>query len=97
MEFLPATSGKLVKSVDIQMDGVVWEIKRLETGKLSTLEKKVRKALHQSRNVIIDSRRMKGLKPSDTERKLRALAGELRSLNRLILITKSGEIVGIKR
>ena len=79
------------------MDGVVWEIKCLETDKLATVEKKVRKALHQSRNAIIDSRRMRGLKTSDVERKLRTLANELKSLKRLILISKDGTVIDIKR
>lgn len=97
VEFLIASSGSRVKSADIQMDGVVWEIKCLETDKLATVEKKVRKALHQSRNAIIDSRRMKGLKTSDVERKLRTLADELKSLKRLILISKDGTVIDIKR
>lgn len=40
---------------------------------------------------------MRGLKTSDVERKLRTLANELKSLKRLILISKDGTVIDVKR
>lgn len=56
VEFLPEDN---LHSPDIYLDGVEFEIKSPETGKVSSLEQSIRTALRQSSNIIIDSSRMK--------------------------------------
>jgi len=91
VEFLP--EGNL-HSPDIYLDGVEFEIKSPETGKVSSLEQSIRTALRQSSNIIIDSSRMK---MHDTRvrwfliKKFR----QQKQIKKMLFITKRGEIIDI--
>lgn len=78
------------------INGVVWEIKSPESHQLKVVEKNIRIALHQSRDVIFDSRRMKKLDNDRIEREVRKWAAQLPSLRRLFYVNRRGEIVKIK-
>lgn len=97
VEFIQPIEGQRVHTPDIQMDGVAWELKAPESGSSNALQKNLRRALHQSCNIIIDCRRMKTGTSQHVERELRQQATKSRSLKRLLLVRRDGSIVDIMR
>ena len=95
VRFLPRIGGNGVKSADILMDGAVWEMKSPRSGNLSSLQKNLRRAGKQSRFVIVDIARMRGISDAGAERELRRLLPLVKSVRRIILITKSKDEVDI--
>lgn len=92
VEFLPAIS---IKRADILLNGIEFEIKSPITNNPKKIIRNVKRALQQSQNVIIDSSRIKGM-CEDTLRKLLAShAKNQKTLKRLLLITKRGQIIDI--
>ena len=53
--------GYKIQSVDAFIDGKMWEFKAPNGGKLSTIEKNLRRAKLQSKYVVFDSIRTKGI------------------------------------
>jgi hypothetical protein len=96
IEFLPENRTKGARSADIQMDGVIWEIKS-PTGKgRRTVEKHFHRASGQSRSIIIDSRRSDI--DGETFRKMVERQWKARrSVKRIILIGKDGQTVDFRR
>ncbi len=60
------------------------------------IDRNIRRALHQSPNIIIDARRMKKLPDEVIERELRKHAREMRSIKHLWFINRQREIIDIK-
>lgn len=96
VEFIRRSEGHRVTTADVVINGVVWEIKSPESHQLKVVEKNIRLALHQSRDVIFDSRRMKKLDNDRIEREVRKWAAQLPSLRRLFYVNRRGEVVKIK-
>lgn len=96
VEFMRPTQGNRVKSADMQMGGVVWEIKSPETSSLKSLQRVLRRAGRQSPNVIIDTARAAKLSDASVIRELRRLVPLTKSIGRLLVVTKSGEVVDIR-
>ena len=96
VEFMRRSEGFRVTTADVVMNGVIWEMKSPESSQLKVIEKNIRHALHQSRDVIFDSRRMKKLDNERIEREVRKWANQLTSVRRLIYINRRGEVVKIK-
>jgi hypothetical protein len=96
VEFIRRSEAPRQTSADVRIDGVEWEIKSPEADNLKAVQRNLRRALKQSRNVIFDCRRMKRLPAEAIEREVRTQAGALRSLRRLIFVGKNGKIVDIK-
>ncbi|WP_165173780.1 hypothetical protein [Adlercreutzia sp. ZJ242] len=70
VEFVRRTWGTRVTSADLEADGVVWEVKSPTSGSLRVVEKHLRAALRQSRDVVFDARRMRGLSDAAVEREV---------------------------
>ena len=83
-------------SADVIIDNLQWEIKSPTSSSLRALDRNVRKALHQSSNVIVDSFRIKQIPDHAIERELRKLARELRSLKRLLFVSRHRDVIDIK-
>lgn len=96
VEFLRRTSGDRVKSADIVMNGVAWEIKAPKTSNLKHLQLTLRRAAKQSPNVIIDSTRLHAIPDQSVEKELRRLKPLVRSVKRLLLVTKSRKVIDIR-
>ena len=96
VEFMRRSEGRRVTTADVVIDGVVWEIKSPESHQLKVIEKNIRAALHQSRDVIFDCHRMKKLENERIEREVRKWARELSSVRRLFYVNRRGEVVKIK-
>ena len=85
-----------VRTADLLMDGLTWEMKAPKSGKLDAVQRNLRRALGQSPNVVFDSRRMKSLPDAAVERELRKWGGELRSLRRLLFVNRYAEVIDIR-
>lgn len=96
VEFIRRSEDEHVTSADCIMDGLVWEMKAPKSNSLRRVERTLRDALKQSRNVIFDSRRMKGVPDHAIERELRKWTGELKSLDRLMFVRRNGVVIDIK-
>ena len=78
------------------LDGVEYEIKSPLTNKSDKLERNIKRGLKQSKNIIIDSSRIKGLKDDNLRRFLSNKANFQKQIKKLILINKRGQIIDIK-
>ena len=59
IEFLPESN---INTADFLLDGIAYELKSPFTNKSDKLERNIKRALKQSKNVILDSSRIKGLR-----------------------------------
>lgn len=84
-----------VRTADLIMDGEVWEMKAPKSSKLVAVERNLRRALGQSRNIIFDSRRMKGVPDAAIERELRKWGHDLKAVRRLIMVNRRAEVIDI--
>jgi hypothetical protein len=96
--FLVPDRRKGTKTPDIEMNGLLWEIKS-PTGKSSrTIENNLRLALLQSSNIILDLRRMDGRIPThkllkEAERRF----VNAKKMKHLIVITREEKHVDFER
>lgn len=95
VEFIRRSEEYRTTSADVVIDGMEWEIKP-KSDKLKMVQKNLRRALHQSENVIFDSRRMKGIPDHAIERELAKWGNEIRSLNHLLFVNRHGTVIDIK-
>jgi predicted phage-related endonuclease len=95
VEFLIPVDDYLRTSPDILMRGVEWEIKCPKGKSRYTIQEQFKRASRQAKSIIIDSRRTK-LKYDGIEKQVIFEAERRKSINRIILINKSGKVVEIK-
>lgn len=69
VEFIRKSEEPYAASADVLIDGIQWEMKSPKSDKLKMVQKNLRLALRQSRNVIFDSRRMKKLPDSESAKR----------------------------
>lgn len=79
------------------MDGVGWEMKAPKASGQKAFDRVLRRAVHQSHNVIIDAIRIEGSPDIQIEHDLRRVATHVKELRRLILVKKNRAVVDIKR
>ena len=93
IEFLPESN---IKTADILLDGVEYEIKSPLTNKPDKLERNIKRGLKQAKNIVFDSSRIKNMRDDNLRRFLVGKARQQKQIGELILITKRGQIVDIK-
>ncbi|MBR0406088.1 MAG: hypothetical protein IJI68_12960 [Eggerthellaceae bacterium] len=96
VEFIRKSEERHATSADCIIDGVIWEMKAPTASQIRRVQRALRDALKQSSNVILDSRRMKGIPDKAIERELRKWAGELKHLDKLLFVGRGGAVVDIK-
>lgn len=97
IEFIVPIDESHIKSPDILIDGVAWEMKAPKGSTVKTVERNVRKAVSQSPNVVFDSLRMKSIPDHAIERELRACAnGRIKKLEKLLFVNRRREVIDIK-
>ncbi|MDR1016822.1 MAG: hypothetical protein LBL67_05120 [Coriobacteriales bacterium] len=92
VEFLVPNRTKGVKTPDIIMDGLAWEIKSPIGKSRSTIQHAIKRAGHQAHNVILDLRRI-NLEQSVAISEARRQVAASRSIQRLLVVTFSGKTV----
>ena len=93
IEFLPESN---ISTSDILLDGIEYEMKSPFTNKPDKLERNIKRGLRQSKNIILDSSRIKNMRDDNLRRFLVRKAKEQKQIGELILITKRGQIIDIK-
>lgn len=83
MKFLRHSEEDRTTSADVAVNGLVWEMKAPKADNARAIDRNLRRALHQSPNIIFDSHRMKKLPDAVIERELRKYAQEMRSIKHL--------------
>ena len=91
VEFLPETN---LKTADILLDGVEYEIKSPRSSTPNSLEHLLKKSLKQSQNIIISLMRINGMH-SSVLRFLAIQAKTRKRLKKLLVVTKQGRIIDI--
>ena len=92
VEFLPEAN---LKTADILLDEVEFEIKSPKAALSNSLEHSLKKAIKQSPNIIVDTSRIKHARANNVRRFLLAQANVRTGIKRLIMITGSGYIIDI--
>ena len=85
------------RSADVLIDGVMWEMKAPKSSRLYKVQENLRRALHQSRYVVFDSRRMKRIPDAAIERELRKWGKEMKELRGLLFVNRHGQVITIKK
>ena len=85
-----------VKSADIRMSNLLWEIKAPKTSYFDGIEQSLKRASKQSGNIVIDSFRVKKIKDEEILSFLGRKAIQQRVIKRLIFINKKREVLEIK-
>lgn len=86
------------KTPDIEMNGLLWEIKSPRGKSSRTIENNLRSALRQSSYIIVDLRRMDGRIPTrnyiaEIERRF----NDARTIKHIIVITRHEDTIDFKR
>jgi hypothetical protein len=96
VEFLAPIRTKGIRTPDIAMDGSFWEIKCPVGHGKYTIQRLFKHAVRQSANVIFDLRKIKI--PDDVcLKRLNSVVSSSKSIKRLLVITKSLEVLDIKK
>ena len=96
IELIPKSEEKGVHAPDILMNGLRWEMKSPKGEGKYLMQNTIQKAVKQSRNVIVDLRRVK----RSQERCLQELEkefGSSKNLQKLKIITKSRKILDFEK
>ena len=94
VELIPKSNLQGVRTPDVRIEGLLWEIKSPKGEGKSLMKNTIQKACRQSCNVIVDLRRVKRYQ----EKCLSELNREFeysRSLKRLKIITKNGSVIDL--
>ncbi|WP_372518495.1 hypothetical protein [Candidatus Ruminimicrobiellum ovillum] len=96
VEFILPSRVKFSRTPDIKMDGLLWEIKSPKGSSSRTIENNLRTALKQSKNIIIDLRRIK----IDETKAISQIAKQFKYsklIREIIIIKQNKEILDISR
>ena len=96
VELLPKSRTPHSKSPDINLIGMAWEMKAPLSSQITSMERLLHRAVHQSCNVIFDLRRTK-LQDQNAITALTKYFYEIRTLRNLWIINKKDEILKLKK
>lgn len=84
-------------SADAFINGILWEMKSPTSDKTKQIEKRLREGAKQSPNVVFDSRRMKRLPDNIIKREVEKQLALIKSIKRVLYVTKHGEIIDLAK
>lgn len=96
VEFILPSRVKFSRTPDIKMDGLLWEIKSPKGSSSRTIENNLRCALKQSKNIIIDLRRIK-IEETRAISQINKQFKYSNLINRIIIIKQNKEILDFNR
>ena len=91
VEFLIPVEAKYARTPDIKMDGLLWEIKSPKGSSSRTIENNLRCALRQSKNIIIDLRRIK-IDETRAISQIKKQFDQSKSIKNIVIIKKNSKI-----
>jgi len=92
IELIPTSQIKGLRTPDISINGVLWEIKSPIGNSKNTAKHTIQNAAHQASNIIVDLRRC-GLPQDSAIKDLRKHFDYSRRLKRMMIITKEEVIL----
>lgn len=96
IEVIRPTNTPRTHNSDFLIGGAIWEAKSPEGAGNSTIARQFHKASKQSDRMILDLRRIK-MQPSKAEHEAMIRFEKSKSIKRLILITKDGRLLDIRK
>ena len=96
IRFLAPSTEKGMKTPDIEMDGMQWEIKTPIGKSANTIKRAFKTALRQSKDIIFDLRHSK-LPDEPNIDKLKKEFNDIKSAQRLLIITKKHELIDLRK
>ena len=96
IEIIKPSNIPKTKSPDVLLDGVIWEIKSPTGSGNSTIGRQFHKASKQADRLILDLRRVNIL-ASKAESQAKSRFSKATNIRRLLLITKDGRLLDIRR
>lgn len=93
VEFVPRSN---MPTADFLINGVIWELKSPTGSGKNNIQRQLQDAHHQSKNVIIDARRSK-IHGARIRSQVEYQFKIVRSVRRLLYISKAGKVFEIKR
>lgn len=96
IELIPPMGGNKVRTPDMQMDSIIWEIKAPEGGGKNTIRHNLERAKNQSRNIIIDLRWCR-LRDEQAIRELEQRFQLSKRFRRMKIITKMEKILDFSK
>jgi len=84
-----------MKSPDILIDSEAWEMKSPKSIKLAAVERNLKKAYHQSKNIVLDSQRMGGLPDKSIQRELIKQLQLTKGIKKLLFVNRKRETIDI--
>lgn len=96
VSFIKRSEEEHVRTPDVVIDGVLWEMKSPISNRLPKIQKTLRQAIHQSPNVIYDSQRIKNLNDNQIQKELEKWSVQFRAMKHLLFVNKKREIIVIK-
>lgn len=93
--FIAKDNSHKVKSADILVNGVLYEIKSPTTNKLSAVERNLKRAYHQSTNIVFDSRRMKRLPDKSIQKELIKQFRLTKNIKNVLFVNRKHEVIDI--
>lgn len=96
VSFIKRSDEEYVRTPDVIIDGVLWEMKSPKSDRLPKIQKTLRQAIHQSPNVIYDSQRIKNLNDNQIQKELEKWAVQFKAMKRLLFVNKKREVIVIK-
>lgn len=95
VEFVEVSNGHRIKTADVVIDGVLYEIKSPKTDKLSAVERNLKRATKQSGNIIIDSRQMSKLRDVTIQKFLMQKLKQQKTIKQILFINRKHEVIDI--
>ena len=96
VEFITESKRQGEKRADCYLNNVLWEMKAPRGATLDVVDRNLRRAAKNSRNVVFDSRRIKNIPDTAIERELIARLKTIAKLDKIILITRHAKIIDIE-
>lgn len=95
VEFVENKNQHRVKSADVIIDGVLYEFKAPVASKLSAVERNLKKAYHQSTNIVFDSRRMKYLPDKVIQKELIKQFKLTKNIKDMLFVNRKHEVIDV--
>ena len=95
VEFRSNENIEFMKSPDILIDDETWEMKSPTSAKLVAVERNLKKAYHQSKNIVFDSQRMGRLPDKSIQRELVKQFQLTKNIKGLLFVNRKRETIDI--
>ena len=87
----------ITKSADFTINGITYELKSPTGTHMSSVERNLKRASKQSKNIVFDSSRMSNIRDDSIIRYLMRKIQEQRTIQSIIFIGKNDNIIVLKK